>query len=55
MDWVKYLCAYVYVCVCVCIHKTLENTGNPRYTWSHFTRFRYNVIYGEKSREKIVQ
>jgi hypothetical protein len=29
-------------------------TGNPRYTRSHFTRFRYNAIYEKKNSEKIL-
>jgi hypothetical protein len=27
---------------------TVNITGNPRYTRSHFTRFRYNAIEGGK-------
>jgi hypothetical protein len=34
-------------------HNSLSSTGNPRYTRSHFTRFRYSAIYGKKAVRKL--
>ena len=36
-----------------CVISTITCTGIPRYTRSHFTRFRYNAIWGKKAVRKL--